>query len=188
MIRGRSIRLAAVGVALLSAGPLAAQGKPWMDQRWHEYVFEEDGFAVLSPVPPKREVVGRLTDAGAVEIHSYTMSLDWDHVLVVSCTDFGDKMSYKTPERVIEDVRRGSLLSSGPDARVVNQHRFTVQGSPAVEVEYVSGSFRFVSRIMYIKGVLIQLIAKSPAEESFEQERRDFFHSFRLLGRFQPSP
>jgi hypothetical protein len=185
MMTGAKIVRLAVAFAALSTSSFAlAQHHPWLDKPWHEYVYEDDGFAILSPVQPLREERGELTDAGVVEVHIYTMALDWDHSLVVSCTNFGDKMAYKSPERVIEDVRRGTVMAAGRGARVISQHPLTVMGAPGVEVEYVNGSVRYVSRIIYIKGVLFQLVAKSPSDQAFDQERRDFFHSFRLLGKF----
>lgn len=185
--RFRTLALLAAA-ALLASGLATAQDKPWMIKPWQEYVYQDDGFAIFSPIPPKREVISRLTDAGTVEVHNYVISLDWDHVLLVSCTDFGDRLAYKTPQQVIDDVARGVVTASGGQTRIVRQRNLKVMGAYAIEVEYVSGNSRFVSRIIYIKGVLFQLLARSPLDQAFDEERRNFFHSFRLLGRLASPP
>lgn len=145
---------------------------------WKSYEYPEDGFAVLAPFQPKLEKDFVETDAGKMELHTYSIDAGLLWNLGVSVNDiskFGD-----LPVReLLQAAKNGSVTEV--KGKLISEKEITLNGAPGIEYEISSSTQHSLTHCYYVNGKTIALISAAKLEFPFLSDTDRFFSSLRFI-------
>lgn len=166
-------RRALVCAALLTlAAALSAQTADWK-----LYPYAADGFQAAFPGLPEIQKKDVPTEAGPLELRSYTVQLG-STILYIGVCDYGAAAAGRTTEQMLEGAKNGALINSG--ARLKEEKSISLDGNPGVAFDAQSDSAQFTARI-YLRGTtMYQTIVVTPLGKPDPDAIR-FFQSFEFI-------
>ena len=144
---------------------------------WKLYPYNADGFQAAFPALPEIQKKDVPTDAGPLELRSYTVQFG-STILYIGVCDYGAAAAGKSTEQMLEGAKNGALINSG--SRLVEEKSISLDGNPGVAFDARSDSAQFTARI-YLRGdTMYQTIVVTPLGRP-DPETTRFFESFQFL-------
>jgi hypothetical protein len=169
-----SRRIALVAGLLALASALSAQ-----TSEWKSYSYPPDGFHVSFPSEPKFETNSVKTDAGPIELHTYTTMVS-DTALYVGVSDFGASVSGADPDQVLQRAKNGALSNS--ESQLVGEKKIFFGSNPGLAYDGEGDSYHISARMAFVGSVLYQIMVVAPKGTPYPDQTR-FLDSFALIPR-----
>lgn len=147
--------------------------------QWKPYRYPADGFKAEFPVEPGMRKKNIPTDAGPIELRTYT-ALDGEVALQVSVCDYGSHLPPKDPATLLEGAKNGALHNS--ESHLVSERKISIDGHPGIQLESASEDSHFSARLILVGTSLYQVIAAYPSAAPYP-ETNHFLDSFELIPR-----
>jgi hypothetical protein len=144
--------------------------------QWKEYVYAEDGFAILSPREPEIQKHTLPVKMGEVEAHMYRIPLE-NYLVVIMYIPFhpDDK---RTWEQALTDAKE-ALSKSG--AKLISEKPILLEKYPGVEIEVEDARYHQQGRFYIAERKMYAVTASTLKGKAFTQEIQRWFDSFRLV-------
>ena len=166
---------AIVLIGLLAAAPLYTQTAP---EVWKQYPYPSDGFAISAPSVPTYSNQVKATDAGNVEIHTYTIPLGSNGVVMISSSQVNG-LEKNSPRTRLQMAKEGALKAG--DATLTTEKEITVGRYPGLQYEATAQNLHVRARMYIVKNRLFQLLEISPLTTPFPIEAERISTSFKIL-------
>ena len=162
--------------ALLAVVPLQAQTA---QSAWKYYPYPADGFGVSAPIQPSYTSQTRPTDGGNVDIHTYTIPLGDNGVVMISSSEVRG-LDKDSPKTRLQMAKSGALKAG--NATLTTEKEITLGPYPGLQYEATSTQNLHVRARMYIVGNrLYQLLEVFPLESAFSADAERISTSFKVL-------
>jgi hypothetical protein len=174
MLKTRNLRFA-LGLALLSLPATLAAQAP----QWKPYPFLADGFTASFPSKPEVEKQTVNSDAGPLEIRTYTAE-DSGVALIAAVCDYGAAAAGKDPDTLLDSAKQGAV--GNVKGRLVSEKKITLDANHGVAFEAENDSAHLSARIYLVGTTLYQLIVVAPLQTPYADSAR-FLDSLQLAPR-----
>jgi hypothetical protein len=144
---------------------------------WKPYSYAADGFSASFPSQPAAEKRSVPTDAGALEIRTYTVE-DGTTALISAVCDYGAAASGKDPDTLLDSAQAGAV--SNIKGHLVSQKKITLGANHGVAFEAENDSAHLSARAYLVGTKLYQMIVALPLNSNYADTTR-FLDSFQLL-------
>jgi hypothetical protein len=101
---------------------------------WKEYVYADDGFAIVWPSQPVIQKRIMKSKAGDVEAHLYHVPLE-NYQLLFMCAPLHPN-DQRTPKQALEDAKKGPNLTG---AKLISEKSISLGRYPGIEIETEDG-------------------------------------------------
>lgn len=145
---------------------------------WKNYDYPGDGFAISAPFQPKLEKDLVDTDAGKVELHTYTIDAGLFWNLAVSVNDIS-KYGDLPARELLQAAKNGSLTEV--KGKLISEKEIGLNGAPGIEYEIATPSYHSLTRCYYVNGKTIALISTAKVDFPFFLDNDRFFSSLRFI-------
>ena len=153
---------------------------------WKEYIYVQDGFAILAPDKVNFERQTFASDQGNVETHIYSITAGEENVFALLLFIRPSK-DRRSAQQVLDQARE-SAVGEGNNGRLVSQKAVALGSYPGLELELEyrypeSGAKNHHSRNRYfvVGNRLYRLMSIAPAGLPLSAETDRWFKSFRLV-------
>lgn len=164
-----------VVAALLASVALYAQTAPAV---WKQYSYPSDGFAISSPVQPTLSSQVKPTDSGNVEMHTYTISLSDNGIVMISVSEVKGLENASAKER-LQKAKEGALKAG--NAALTTEKAIVLGSYPGLQYEAQTQTFHVRARMYIIKNRLLQLLEISPLSVTFPADAERITTSVRVI-------
>jgi hypothetical protein len=169
---------AALGAQTAATPPQARRPAPAVPD-WKTYTYSPEGFSALFPSAPDVSKRNIETDAGTVELRSYT-SADGDVALMIGVCDYGSQAAGKDPNALLQGAKNGALANA--NALLVSEKQIALSTYPGLQFDAESDQVRFTARIYIVGSTLYQAMVVTPLSSSYA-DTVHFLDSFQLVER-----
>jgi hypothetical protein len=143
---------------------------------WKEYVYADDGFAILAPSQPILQKQIMKPVAGEVEAHIYVVP--WksaQRMLMYAPLHPNDK---RTAQEALKATRDGIDLSG---AKLVYEKKISLGDYPGIELESEDAQVHQRGRFYVADRKVYSLVVAAPKDIPFPAAMNRWYESFRLL-------
>jgi hypothetical protein len=146
-------------------------------REWKPFAYSSDGFSAAFPSAPVAGKQNISTDAGTVELRTYTVE-DSSADLVVAVCDYGATAAGKDPDLILDGAEKGAV--SNIKGHLVSEKKIALGASHGVAFEAGNESEHMSARIYLAGETLYQLIVAIPLNVPYG-DADHFLDSFKLL-------
>jgi hypothetical protein len=151
--------------------------------QWQPFSDRQGGFTVLMPGTPASKKQTHNSPLGAIDIYSFTTSLDEGNVTyLVTYSDFPSAVVDLPPELLLDSIRSG--FAADRKIKLLNQQDISLGSYPGKEFKLeVSEKVAITHRAYLVKQRLYQVVAQTPVEKgsTLSADIEKFLSSFKLL-------
>ena len=158
--------------ALLVLAPRITQA-----QDWQTFRYPADGFSAAFPTMPHQDNRDIETQAGKVELRSYTLEVD-EVALFIGVCDYGTKAEGTAADDMLEGAKNGALQNS--KAQLTRESKIAIGGYKGLEFESESDGTHYIARIYMVGTRMFQTLVVYPSASPYPDATR-FLDSFQLL-------
>jgi hypothetical protein len=173
-------RLLIAFCGLISLAAVAAAQTPWQ-----EYVYANDGFAIMAPAEPLQEQLPIYVFGGTANAHVYSIAAGngSEFVVYIFRRHPGDKRSQ---QQFHEHAQHGALDSvkgklHGKSALVLGDYRGAELEFESQHPEMDKKNHHVRSRYYLVGRKVFHLMAVAPSGQPFPPETDRWFQSFRVV-------
>lgn len=143
---------------------------------WKTFTSQEGNFSVLFPSEPKEVTQSKLF----LQVHSFVCDANRKTSLLVSYTDFPEKLHVSATDKLYDDARNGGL---GKDGKLLQEKPITVEGFPGREIqaEKNGGKAFIIDRYFLAANRMYQVAVVVPKQDRASTNISYFLDSFSLL-------
>lgn len=170
----RSGLLLAIASALFVAASLVAQTAP----EWKPYSYPSDGFAISAPSAPTYSNQVRATDSGNVEIHTYTIPLGDNGVVMISSSQVNG-LEKDLPRTRLQMAKEGALKAG--NATLTSEKEIMLGLYTGLQYEATAANLHVRARMYIVKNKLFQLLEISPMNTAFPADAERISSSFKIV-------
>ena len=147
--------------------------------QWKPYPFPADGFTASFPSKPEVEKQTINSDAGPLEIRTYTAE-DSGVGLIIAVCDYGAGAAGKDPDTLLDSAKQGAV--SNIKGRLISEKKITLEANHGVAFEAENDSAHLSARIYLVGTTLYQVIVAAPLQTPYAESAR-FLDSLQLAPR-----
>ena len=148
----------AICAALVSLAAITPAQSPQLKQ----YSYPADGFAVSFPSMPLVQTKTVPTDAGAVELHEYSVQIDGASI-IVTVSNYGAHGSSKNADAQLQGAKNGALKNA--EAKLKSEKPLVLDGNRGLEFEAEGNATHFTVRMYVVGTALYQQLVAAPVEK-----------------------
>lgn len=142
--------------------------------KWKEYSFKSDGFAISAPSKP---VMGVEKSEIVREIHTYYLKVVEGLGILVIYSPLSPENN-KSPGKVLSDGRDGAV---GKNGKLVSESPISQGDYPGLDYEILTEKEHFHWRVYVANRKLYQILSYAPPGRAFLPETDRVFESFKLI-------
>jgi len=154
----------------------AAPGTP-TPQDWKPFAYPADGFSAVFPSAPVAAKQSITSDAGTVELHTYTVE-DSSAELIAAVCDYAGTAAGKDPDVILDSAEKDAI--GNIKGHLVSDKKIALGVNHGVAFEADNESSHISARSYLVGATLYQLIVASPLNVPYANAAR-FLDSFKLL-------
>lgn len=163
------IAAALLSTLLLAQSPSSA---------WKQYSYPSDGFAFSAPGQPTFSQQTKPTDAGNIDIHTYTVAMGDSGVVMISSSEIKG-LARDLPKDRLQKAKLGALQAG--NAKLTSEHSITLGGYPGLQFEAEAQNLHVRARMYIVRNKLFQLLEISPIATAFPEDAERICNSFKLV-------
>jgi hypothetical protein len=161
--------------ALLAATPLPAQIRQSI---WKGYSYPSDGFAITAPSEPKFATQVKSTDAGNVEVHTYSIVLADSNVVMISSSEVRG-LEKEPPKARLQKAKEGALKAG--NATLTSEKEIVLGVYPGLQYEATAQDLQVRARMYIVQNKLIQMLEIAPVGVAIPADADRISNSLKLL-------
>jgi hypothetical protein len=160
---------------LLAAAPLPAQNHLSI---WKGYSYPSDGFTISAPSEPKFTTQTKSTDAGDVDVHTYSVVLGDSAMVMISSSEVRG-LEKDSPKARLQMAKEGALKAG--NATLKSEKEIALGAYPGLQYEATAQSFYVLARMFIVENKLIQILELAPVGVAMPPDADRIYASLKLL-------
>jgi len=172
----RSLFCAAILIAVAAVSTFAQSAQ----SEWKEYSYPSDGFSVSAPLEPVFSKHTQNTATGAAELHSYAIELGGDSGVMVSCSQLAVPEGV-SPAKLLQSAKVGMINAVHAKLTSDSEKEIALAGYSGLHFEAENEQYLFRTRIYWVKGILLQVLAVAPKSGSIPASADRILDSVKII-------
>jgi len=166
--------LVVIASVLFVNASLVAQTAP----AWKQYSYPSDGFAISAPSAPTYSNQVKPTDAGNVEIHTYSIPLGNNGIVMISSSEVRG-LEQDSPKTRLQMAKTGALKAG--NATLTTEKEIVLGLYQGLQYEATTANLHVRARMYIVKNRLFQLLEISPLNSAFPADAERISSSFKVV-------